>query len=78
MATNPVLASDPANTDLLNNALGWLRGRSGTLGMAPKVHTAMLFTADPNLRVKLLVVPTVISVVLIVGFGLTTYLARRS
>ena len=77
LATNPYLEIDPANLDLLMNAVQWLRGRSDSLGVAPKVHNAMRFTADPNLRARLHLVPTILAVVLIVGFGVTTYLARR-
>ncbi len=78
VALNPTLQTDPMNLDLLLNSIQWLRGKQETLGVAPKVHTAIRFTADPNLRAKLHLVPTVISVVLILGFGIITYLARRA
>ena len=77
-ASNPILTIDPVNVDLLLNSIQWLRGKQETLGVAPKVHTAIRFTADPNLRAKLHLVPTVISFVLILGFGVMTYLARRA
>ncbi len=78
MALNTTLRNDPANMDLLMNAVEWLKGKEESLGVAPKVHTAVLFTADPSLRTKLHLVPTIISVVLIVGFGVLLYLARRA
>ena len=78
VAVNPVLQTDPLNVDLLLNSIQWLRGKQDTLGVAPKVHTAIRFTADPNMRAKLHLVPTVISAVLILGFGIMTYLARRT
>jgi hypothetical protein len=34
--------------------------------------------ADPNLRAKLVLLPTLLSVSVLVGLGLTTYLARRN
>jgi len=78
MALNPYLEIFPYNTDILMNAIQWLRDKPESLGVAPKIHTAVVFTADPNLRFRLHAVPTVISVVLILGFGITIYLARRS
>jgi hypothetical protein len=77
-ASNPILQLDPLNVDLLLNSIQWLRGKQETLGVAPKVHTAIRFTADPNLRAKLHLIPTVVSFVIILGFGVMTYLARRS
>lgn len=76
MATNPFF---PQDSDLLMNAVQWLRGKSEESGgVAPRVQEPLVFTADPNLRVRLHLVPTILAVVLIVGIGATTYLARRS
>ena len=76
MATNPFF---PHNSDLLMNAVQWLRGKSEESGgVAPRVQAPLVFTADPNLRLRLHLIPTILAVVLIVGFGATTYLARRS
>ena len=78
MATNPYFPM-AANSDLLMNAVQWLRGKSEESGgVAPRLQAPLVFTADPNLRLRLHLVPTILSVVLIVGFGATTYLARRS
>jgi hypothetical protein len=77
MGINPYFPS--SNADLLMNAVQWLRGKSESSGgVAPRVQAPLVFSADPNLRVRLHLVPTVLMVVLIVGFGATTYLARRS
>jgi hypothetical protein len=75
MATNYFY---PTNSDVLMNAIQWLRGRTESVGLEPKVHTSTLFVADPNLRFRLHVIPTIVSFVLIIGLGVTTYLARRS
>jgi hypothetical protein len=76
MATNPFFSS---NADLLMNAVQWLRGKAEeSSGISPRAQQPLVFTADPNLRVRLHLVPTILSVVLIIGFGATTYLARRS
>jgi hypothetical protein len=75
MATNYFF---PTDSDVLMNAVQWLRGRTESVGLEPRVHTSTLFVADPNLRFRLHVIPTIVSLVLIVGLGVTTYLARRS
>ncbi len=75
---NAFLEVEPTNLDLLNNAVGWLRGRPESGGIAPKSHTALTLSADPTLRARLILVPTVLSFILILGLGATTYLARRA
>jgi hypothetical protein len=77
MADNPVLELEPTNQDLLMNAVSWLRGRSDVQGITPKTHTALTLSVDPILRFRLIMVPTVMAVILILGLGLTTYLARH-
>jgi ABC-type uncharacterized transport system involved in gliding motility auxiliary subunit len=68
------------NLDLLMNAVNWLRGRAESTGSAipAKVHDMKILTADPVLRARLILVPTVMAVLLILTLGLTTYLARRA
>jgi hypothetical protein len=66
-----------ANLDLLVNAISWLRGQAELGGIAPKTHVALTLAAEPLLRFRLIMVPTVMSALLIIGLGLTTYLARR-
>jgi hypothetical protein len=68
---------DPTNLDFLTNAVHWLRGRSELSGIAPKTHTALTLAVDPILRTRLVLVPTVMAIMLIVGLGITTYAARR-
>lgn len=77
MADNPVLELEPTNQDVLMNSVSWLRGRSDVKGIAPKTHVSLTLTADPILRFRLIMVPTVMAVILILGLGLATYLARH-
>jgi ABC-type uncharacterized transport system len=77
MADNFVLDNEPTNLDLLMNAVSWLRGRSDLIGIKPKTHVALTLTADPVLRFRVIMVPTVMAVLLILGLGATTYVARR-
>jgi hypothetical protein len=77
MADNLFLEVEPTNLDLLMNSVNWLRGQAEQGGIAPKTHVALTLSADPVLRTRLILVPTVMAVLLIIGLGLTTYLARR-
>jgi gliding motility-associatede transport system auxiliary component len=74
---NFFLEVEPTNLDVLMNSIHWLRGRSELGGIAPKTHTALTLVADPILRARLVLVPTVMAVLLIIGLGITTYVARR-
>jgi hypothetical protein len=77
MADNLFLVEEPTNVDLLMNAINWLRGRADLVGINPTTHLAPRLPADPLLRTRLILVPTVMAVLLIVGLGVTTYMARR-
>lgn len=77
VADNPYLVRDSTNLDLLMNALHWLRGRPDQIGLPGKTHESLLFAAGPSLRSRLVLVPTLIAVVVIVGLGVTIYLSRR-
>jgi hypothetical protein len=77
MADNLFLVEEPTNLDLLMNAINWLRGEAYKGGIGPKSHVALTLAADPLLRTRLVLVPTVMSVLLIIGLGVTTYMARR-
>jgi hypothetical protein len=74
---NAVVMQSPANLDLLMNAVNWLRGKAELLGIPPKTHVALTLNADPVVRARLILVPTVMAVLLIITLGVTTYLARR-
>ena len=76
-ADNQTVRLEPANLDLLMNAVHWLRGRPELLGIDAKTHESLLFAADPGLRLRLVMVPTLLALVLIIGLGMSTYLARR-
>jgi hypothetical protein len=78
MADNVLLQIEPTNLDFLMNAVGWLRSRPEQSGIKPKEHQALMLTADPILRFRLIMVPTVIAILLILGLGATTYAARRA
>jgi hypothetical protein len=77
VADNFFVAREPTNLDFVLNALNWLRGRPDLEGIAPKVHVSLTLTADPNLRAKLVIVPTLISIAVVMALGIATYLARR-
>jgi ABC-type uncharacterized transport system involved in gliding motility auxiliary subunit len=77
MADNLFLVEEPTNLDVLMNAVNWLRGKAEVGGIAPKTHTVLTLANDPLLRMRLILVPTVMSVLLILGLGITTYMARR-
>ncbi|MBV8231547.1 MAG: GldG family protein [Planctomycetaceae bacterium] len=77
MADNVLLQIEPTNLDFLMNAVGWLRSRPEQSGIRPKEHQALMLAADPILRFRLIMVPTVFAILLILGLGATTYAARR-
>ena len=62
MADNLFLVEEPTNLDLLMNAINWLRGQAELGGIAPKSHVALTLAADPVLRTRLVLVPTVMAV----------------
>ncbi|WP_422930299.1 GldG family protein [Singulisphaera sp. PoT] len=74
---NLMLNWEPTNANLLMNALSWLRGRPDLQGIAPKTHVSMTLAADPLLQSRLVMVPTVMGALLIIGFGISTYWLRR-
>jgi hypothetical protein len=68
---------EPTNLDLLMNAASWLRDRPNTLGLPAQTHVALTLTASPLLQSRLVMVPTVVSVLLIIAIGSLVYVARR-
>jgi hypothetical protein len=74
---NDGVAQIKTNRDVLMNAVSWLRGRPEGLGISSNVHIAQTLMIEPLRRGRLIMVPTVIAVITIIGFGLTTYAARR-
>lgn len=78
LADNPLLQIATPNLDLLMNTVNYLRGRPDLRGVIdPGIHKSLTLTADPLVRARLVLVPTVMAVLLIVTLGVTTYLARR-
>jgi hypothetical protein len=78
MAFNDYVAYDQANLDILVNALGWLRGRPDTQGLSPRRHVALTLAADPVLRQRLILLPTVLAAALVLGIGVSVFMARRA
>jgi hypothetical protein len=76
-ASNSFLGIAPTNLDLLMNAVAWLRGKADLEGIAPKSHVSLMLTASPTLRARLILVPTVMAMLLIIGLGITVSVARR-
>jgi hypothetical protein len=74
---NYFVSVEPTNLDFLTNSIHWLRGRSEQGGISPKTHTALTLAVDPILRTRLVLVPTVMAIMLIIGLGITTFAARR-
>ncbi len=77
MAENALQEITPANLDLLMNAASWLRGRPDTLGLSPSTHTALTLIVDPQLRQRLILVPTTTAAMLIIAMGIMVYFSRR-
>jgi hypothetical protein len=80
LADNKYLQADPSNLDLLMNAVSWLRGREDLTGpgpIPPTVHQSVFLNADPVLKARLVLVPTVMAMLLIITLGVITYVARR-
>jgi hypothetical protein len=77
MVANLVQEIEQTNLDLLMNAASWLRGRSDTLGIAAKTHVALTLNANPALRSRLILVPTVTAVLAIIAAGIIVFVARR-
>ncbi|MDR3638723.1 MAG: GldG family protein [Isosphaeraceae bacterium] len=77
MVDNVFLGVDPANLDLVVNATNWLRNDPTGVGIMPKKHEDIQFSADSVLRVRLVFIPTVMAVLMIVLLGLLTYANRR-
>jgi len=77
LADNVVLGLEPTNLDLVMNAASWLRGRPDAVGITASTHVALTLTADPVLRSRLVLVPTVMAVLGIIAAGTIVYVARR-
>jgi hypothetical protein len=77
LAENALQEITPANLDLLMNAASWLRGRPDTLGLSPRTHTALTLIVDPQLRSRLILVPTATAAMLIIAMGIIVYISRR-
>ena len=77
LADNVVQGIEPTNLDLLMNAASWLRRRPDAVGITASTHVALTLTANPVLRSRLVLVPTVMAVLAIITLGTIVYVARR-
>lgn len=77
LASNLIQSLEPTNMDLVMNAASWLRGRPDAVGIAANTHVALTLSADPLLRNRLVLVPTVMATLAIIAAGLIVYVARR-
>jgi hypothetical protein len=75
---NYFVERDQANLDILVNAVSWLRGRPDLQGLTPRRHVALTLSANPVLRTRLILLPTVVAMTLIVAAGIFTFYARRA
>ncbi len=78
IASNRFLSSEFANRDVVVNSVNWLRGKPNLAGISPKTHTSLRLAGSPALRGRLIAIPTLMAVLVIVGFGAATYYNRRS
>jgi hypothetical protein len=77
MAENIFQDIERTNLDMLMIAAGWLRGREDTMGIAPSPHVALRLSVDPELRNRLILVPSVVALMLIIAMGVIVFTARR-
>ena len=66
------------NLDLVVNAVQWLRDRPDLQGLSPRRREVLAFRADPDLRARLVALPTLVSLGVIVAAAVATYMARGS
>lgn len=71
------VGAEPTNLDFLMNAVAWLRGREDSIGVPAQVHSALTLVADPGLRWRLILVPTVVAAACIATLGGLVYFVRR-
>ncbi len=77
MAENVFQEIERTNLDILMLAAGWLRGRPDTMGIAPKHHVALTLSALPELRQRLILIPSVVALLSIIAMGIIVFTARR-
>ena len=60
------------NLNLVVNAVQWLGNRPDLQGLAPRRREVLAFRVDPDLRARLIALPTVLSLGVIVAAGVAT------
>lgn len=66
------------NLDLALNAVSWLRAKPEQQGIAPRTHATSRLASSSVDNLKMVVIPTFMSIVVVVGIGLAAYFARRN
>jgi hypothetical protein len=64
--------------EMVVNAANWLRGRLDLPEIAPRNRRIARLNPDPSVQVRLILLPTLMSVSILLGLGTAVYLARRS
>jgi hypothetical protein len=77
MAENVFQDIERTNLDILMLAAGWLRGRPDTMGIPPKQHVALTLSVDPELRQRLILIPSTVALLSIIAMGVIVFTARR-
>ena len=77
MADNIFQDIERTNLDILMLAAGWLRGRPDTMGIPPKQHVALTLSVDPELRQRLILIPSTVALLSIIAMGVIVFTARR-
>jgi hypothetical protein len=77
MAENIFQDIERTNLDMLMLAAGWLRGRSDTLGIPQHTHVALTLNVDPNLRNRLILIPSLVAIMSIIALGVIVFTNRR-
>ncbi len=79
IASNRFLSSDFANRDVVVNSVNWLRGKPNLAGISPKTHTSLKLAGSPAAAAAgWSAIPTLMAILVIVGFAAMTYYNRRS
>jgi hypothetical protein len=69
---------DETKLDLVVNAANWLRGRLDLPEIAPRTRRIPRLNPDPSMQLRLIVLPTLLSVSILLGLGMAVFLARRA
>lgn len=74
---NTTLQAHPVNADFLLDAVSWLRGNTDQLGISPATHETRALALPPEVRSRLVFLPTLLAILAIITAGLTVGWSRR-